>query len=558
MLFASLLALLLACSKKQESAPTPTPVTPTSAEISSLNCSGATVSGAATAGISYSGTVTMPYTGGNGLAYSAGTTVASSGVTGLNAVLQAGTLASGSGSFTFSVTGTPSASGLAYFNLGYGTRSCTVQITVNEDLNFTQYGTPFAAVPDRRDAVIYQVNMRAFSSTSNFQGVIGRLDSIKALGVNVVYLMPIYPVGTVNSVNSPYSVRDYRAINNEFGTLADLRALVDGAHSRGMSVMLDWVANHTAWDHPWIAAHPDWYLHSGGVIISPPGSGWNDVAQLDFNNAAMRLEEIRSMKYWVYTANVDGFRFDYADGPPASFWHQAVDSLRAISTHNLLLLAEGNRADHFSSGFDFTYGFNYYGGLKSIVQGGQPVTGLDALNTSEFSGATNNQQVVRYLTNHDVNGSDGTPLDLFGGLSGSMASFVVTAYMKGVPMVYNGQEVGTPFRLTFPFTSTDINWTLNPQVMAEYKQVLGFRASSNALRRGTLTTYNSSNVAVFTKELGAEKVLVLANLRNSAQVYTLPAALNNTSWTNAFTAATVSLSGTVNLPAYSYLVLRTP
>ncbi|RYY40852.1 MAG: hypothetical protein EOO08_04910 [Chitinophagaceae bacterium] len=401
--------------------------------------------------------------------------------------------------------------------------------------------------------------MRAFSSSSNFQGVIARLDSIKALGINTIYLMPIYPVGTVNAVNSPYAVRDYRAVNPEFGTLTDLRALIDGAHNRGMAVLLDFVANHTAWDNPWIAAHPDWYLRNGsGVIQNPPGMGWNDVAQLDFNNATMRLEMIRNLKYWVYTANVDGFRFDYADGPPASFWRQAVDTLRNITTHNLLLLAEGSRSDHFAAGFDFTFGFNYYGGLKSIVQNNQPATNLDALNTSEFNGATNNQQVVRYITNHDVNGSDGTPLDLFGGLSGSMASFVVTAYMKGVPMIYNGQEVGTPFRLTFPFTGADIDWTLNPAVKEEYKRVIGFRNNSAALRRGTLTTYHSANVAVFTKELGTEKVLVVANLRNSAQVYTVPAALNNSSWTNAISNAPVTVSGTINLPAFGYLVLKTP
>jgi glycosidase len=553
------LALFSACSKKESPAQTPTPTPPvvTEASITALNCSGAAVSSSATTGLAYNGTITLPYQGGNGLAYSAGASVTSSGVTGLTATLQAGTLANGTGSFTYTVTGTPGATGLATFSLPFGTRSCTVSVPVNEDPNFTQYGTPFAGVPDRRDAVIYQVNMRAFSAPSNFQGVIARLDSIKALGVNVIYLMPIYPVGTVNSVNSPYAVRDYRAVNPEFGTLTDLRALVDGAHSRNMSVMLDWVANHTAWDNPWISAHSDWYMkNSSGAIISPPGTGWNDVAQLDFNNAAMRLEMIRSMKYWVYTANVDGFRFDYADGPPASFWRQAVDTLRAINTHNLLLLAEGNRSDHFSSGFDFIFGFSWYGTLRNVVQNGVPVTNLDALNISEFNGATNGQQVVRYLTNHDVNGSDGTPLDLFGGLPGSMAAFVVTAYMKGVPMIYNGQEVGTPFRLTFPFTGADINWTINPSVTTEYKQVIAFRNGSAAIRRGTLTSYNSANVAAFTKELGAEKIFVLSNLRNSSQTYTLPSGLANTTWTNAFTGATVTLSTSVSLGAYNYLVLK--
>jgi len=547
---------LAACSKKPMTASDPAPPAPAVATIGSLTCSGATTGTAATEGLAYSGTITLPYTGGNGLSYTQGSAVASQGVTGLTATLQAGTLAQGSGTFTYTVSGTPASAGLATFSIGFGSRSCTVSVPVNENASFVQYGTPFAGVPDRRDVVLYQVNMRAFSSSSNFQGVISRLDSIKALGVNVIYLMPIHPVGQVNSVNSPYAVRDYRAVNPEFGNLADLRALVDGAHSRQMAVMLDWVANHTAWDNPWIQTQPDWYLrNANNVIVSPPGMGWNDVAQLDFTNAAMRRAMIRNMQYWVYTANIDGFRFDYADGPPADFWRQAVDSLRAISSHRLLLLAEGHRSDHFSSGFDFTFGFNWYGGLRQVAGGGA-VTALDARHSSEFSGASNGQQVVRYLTNHDVNGSDGTPLDLFGGLPGSMAHFVTTAYMGGVPMIYNGQEVGTPFRLTFPFTGADINWTLNPLLTAEYKQVIALRNSSEALRRGSLVTYSSADVAVFIRELGSERVLVLANLRNGSRTYTVPLALANSSWVNAFTGAAYSVGTQVTLPAYGYLVLR--
>ena len=186
-----------------------------------------------------------------------------------------------------------------------------------------------AGVPNRQDATIYQVNIRAFSQAGNFAGVTARLDSIKALGVNVIYLMPVYPVGTVKSVNSPYCVKDYKAVNSEFGTLADLRTLVDGAHSRNMSVMLDWVANHTSWDNYWITAHKSWYAQdANGNIISPPNTGFTDVAQLNFNNDTMRLAMIADMKYWVYAANIDGFRCDYADNPPVTFWQQAIDTLK--------------------------------------------------------------------------------------------------------------------------------------------------------------------------------------------------------------------------------------
>lgn len=433
--------------------------------------------------------------------------------------------------------------------------SCKKTEILNTPSPLIQYGTPFEFVPDRQDATIYQVNIRAFSSESNFQGVIARLDSIKALGVNVIYLMPIYPVGKVNGINSPYCIENYKAINSEFGTLDDLRTLVDGAHNRNMSVIIDWVANHTSWDHEWISSHKDWYLQDGiGNIVSPPGTGWNDVAQLNFKNAAMRLEMIKSMKYWVYNANVDGFRCDFADGPPVDFWSQAIDTLRKINTHKLLLLAEGNRSNHFTAGFDFTFGFSFYDQLKSIYSKNQSVTNVDVLNSSEYVNATGGQQVVRYLTNHDVNGSDGTPLDLFGGINGSMAGFVIVALMKSVPMIYTGQEVGTSYRLTFPFTSADVNWTLNPGITSEYKKIIAFRNKNNAIRRGALISYSNTDVCAFTKELGAEKVFVAVNLRNETINYTLPAAIVNSTFKNAMNGILVTTTTQLNLPPYSYVV----
>ena len=281
-----------------------------------------------------------------------------------------------------------------------------------------QYGKPFTNVPDRRDVTIYQVNMRAFSEEGNFRGVLPRLDSIKALGANVIYLMPHYPVGQVKSVNSPYCIQDYKAVNPEFGTLEDLRAVVDGAHQRGMAVLLDWVANHTSYDHVWIK-NKSWYLQDSlGNIISPPGMGWNDVAQLNFNNAAMRLALIDAMKYWVRAANIDGFRCDYSDGPPVDFWKQALDTLKNTFRHNYLMLSEGRRKEHYQIGFDYNFGFGFFENLKRIYRRDRSVLSIDSLNVSDYIGTLPGQQIIRYTSNHDVNGSDGTPLELFGGEKG--------------------------------------------------------------------------------------------------------------------------------------------
>ena len=423
-----------------------------------------------------------------------------------------------------------------------------------------QYGTPFAGVPNREDAVIYQVNMRAFSASANFAGVTARLDSIKAVGANVVYLMPIYPIGTDSrSVNSPYAVKDYRAVNSEFGTLTDLRTLVDAAHARGLSVMLDWVANHTSWDNAWITQHPDWYQRSAAGAISPVsnnGTTYNDVAQLDFNNSAMRLEMISAMKSWVFTANVDGFRYDYADFQPNDFWKQATDTLRNVKTHKLLLLAEGTRAANFASGFDYNFGFSFYGGVYNVYRNGQPATVFDNLNTSEYAGATGTQQVVRYITNHDVNGSDGTPATLFGGNPGALSAFVIAALYKGVPMIYNGQEAGMTTAIPFPFTGVKVNWNANRAVTRAYQQLMAARAASAALRRGAPTPYSTASVCAFTKVAGSEQAFVVVNVRNTPTTYTVPAALANTTWTNALQAGTTTVGTQISLPAYGYLVLK--
>ena len=419
---------------------------------------------------------------------------------------------------------------------------------------YEQYGTPFTGVPDARDAVIYQVNMRSFSSSRNFQGVTARLDSIKNLGVNIIYLMPIYTVGSLKSINSPYCIKDYKGISAEFGTLTDLRTLVDGAHSRGMSVMLDWVANHTAWDHPWMS-NKAWYKQDAtGAVVSP--NGWTDVAQLNFSNSEMRKEMISAMKYWVYQANIDGFRCDYADGPPATFWKQAIDSLRNIKTHKLLMLAEGTRSDHYTAGFNFTFGFRYYDELKNIFSKGNSATNLYGFNSTEYAGATDVKRVVRYTTNHDVNSSDGTPLDLFGGTAGSMAAFVTAAYMKSVPMIYNGQEVGFPTRLTFPFTGTVINWNLNPGMVAEYKKLIALYNNSAAIRRGTLATFSNASLCAFTKTYETETVFVVSNLRNNNVSYSLPSGVANTQWINALTNEIFPATTQIVLAPYQYLILK--
>lgn len=295
---------------------------------------------------------------------------------------------------------------------------------------------------------------------------------------------------------------------------------------------------------------------SAGNIIHPPGTNWRDVAQLNFENADMRLALIDAMKYWVYAANIDGFRCDYSDGPPVDFWKQALDTLNNITTHKLLLMSEGRRSEHYKIGFDYNFGFRFFSTLKNIYERGRSVYAIDSLNVSDYIGTSDGQSIIRYTSNHDVNGSDGTPLELFGGKNGSMAAFAVVAYMKSTPMIYGGQEVGTPHRLQFPFTSSKIDWTLNPDLKEEYKRIIAFRNSSEPVRRGELKSYSTDDICAFTKTLGGKKVLVLSNLRNKPITYSIPSDLTNTSWKDAFDGSETTLTNTIILEPYSYLVYQ--
>jgi uncharacterized protein YjdB/glycosidase len=395
--------------------------------------------------------------------------------------------------------------------------------------------------------------MRSFSPERNFQGVVNRLDNIKNLGVNVIYLLPVYPIGILNGVNSPFCVKDYKSVNTEFGTLDDLRNLVDEAHKRGMAVMFDWVANHTSWDNEWITSHKDWYKQDASGNILNPSLGWKDVAQLNFANQDMRIAMIDVMKYWVFTANIDGFRCDYADGPPADFWKQAIDSLRNISTHKLLIMAEGARTDHFASGFNYIFGFRFYDHLKSVYGTNASAAGINNVITSEYIGGKDLNRVVHYTTNHDVN-SSGTPLEWFGGKDGSMAAFVTAAYVKGVPLIYDGQEVGYPDPVAFMNTRTLIDWSLNPSMLSEYTKIIELYNSSIALRRGVLTSFSTADICAIQKVFENDTVFVVANLRNAAKTFTFPVGMANKQLYDAFKNVAVVPGENISLSPYEYKV----
>lgn len=425
-----------------------------------------------------------------------------------------------------------------------------------------QYGTPFSGVPDPRDVSIYQVSVGQYSSSRNLQGVINGLDNIKALGVNVIYLMPTYPVGVSGS---PYSITDFGGVDPKIGTLTDLRNLVDGAHARGMAVIMDWVSYETAADHPWVTSHPEYYKKdANGNMVHP----FPDCTALDTSNPTVANMMIQYMRDWVFKANIDGFRCDWADYSEPSYWTNIINNLRSITSHKLLMFAEGSNEGtssgcstcgnnqpgyHYAQGFDLIFGESFYWNfMKKCYLNGESAKNVDGITTGEYVGASSTQLVARYMSNHDEYGSDGSPFNWMGGKKQVLSSFVVAAYMRGVPFIYNGLEVGNTSALPYPWNTGLINWTQDLTVLTSIKQILAFRNSSDAIRRGTPTSYTTDNVVAFTKTSAAQTAFVAVNIRNSNQTFTLPAGIANTTMYDGFSNTSVALGTTITLAPYEY------
>jgi glycosidase len=414
---------------------------------------------------------------------------------------------------------------------------------------------PFADVPNTSDMVMYEINERAFSTSGNFAGILPRLDSIKALGVNTIWLMPIHPIGVTKTVNSPYCITNFKEVSAEYGTLDDLKNLVREAHKRKMAVIIDWVANHTSWDCPWLQQDKSWYTQDGnGTVLHPPGTNWKDVADLNFDNAAMRLEMIKALKYWVLNANIDGYRCDAADYVPFDFWKQAIDSLKKIPNRKLIFLAEGARPDHFNAGFQLNFGWDFFKRNKNIIRYGQAATGFFATHQSEYNAIPAGSHKLRFTSNHDECAWDDTPIEIFNSIEGSMSAFVISTYMGGVPLIYNGQEVACPVKLPF-FSKYPIDWTNNSAIFKEYRNLMAFRAAHNALRTGDLESFSDNNVVVFKRKTNTDEVLVLVNTREEAKDFTPTSTLENTLWRDGFNASMVNLNKPITLKPYEYRIL---
>ena len=413
-------------------------------------------------------------------------------------------------------------------------------------------------VPEVADVVLYQVNPRVFAPSNSLQAVLARLDSIEDLGVNMLWIMPIYPIGEEKSKNSPYSVRDYKAVAPEYGTVDDLRMLVESCHERGMGVILDWVANHTAWDNAWLKEHPDWYTHdSVGNIIFPPGTDWTDVADLNYDNKDMRAAMIDAMRFWVDSVGVDGFRCDVADQVPYDFWKDCIRTLRETAKpRNLIMLAEGSNPANFSAGFDLNYAWDFMRAISEVMKDNAKVNMLIKVDQSEYQDLEQGKYKLRFTTNHDE-ATKASPITQYGGVRASMAAFVATTMLHGGMLIYGSQEVGYPETINF-FHYVPVNWNANSQLREEYKKLVSIYNEHPALRSsGKVTQYDDdqNNVLCVDRVLNNDNVLVMVNVRKDPHNVEVPSMWASRPVINLMTGEEVIVSSNITLNPYQYMLI---
>lgn len=373
-----------------------------------------------------------------------------------------------------------------------------------------------------KDAVIYEVNVRQYTEEGTFDAFSEHLQELKDMGINTLWFMPIHPISETKrsgTLGSYYSITDYREVNPEFGTKEDFAELVEKAHDMGFKIMLDWVANHTGWDCAWIEEHPDWYTKdASGNIISPENMGWPDVADLNYDNAAMREEMISCMKYWVEEYDIDGFRCDFATGVPQDFWETARTELEKIKP--LYMLAEDElKPELLESAFDFNYNLNLYDLLIAVAKDSKPASRIPLYIPDDFPDGT---YTMNFLDNHDKNSYERTIYQAFG-TDTLPAMFSVIYTIPGVPMIYTGNEIALDHAIEF-MEKDAIDWNSSE---VSYRELLGelsaIKSENPALHNGNyggpinyIDTGNS-NIFAFSREKDGNVVTCLYNLSKREQ-----------------------------------------
>ncbi len=420
-----------------------------------------------------------------------------------------------------------------------------------------------------RNAVLYECNVRQFSASGNFKGVQSQLPRLRDLGINVLWLMPIHPIGVERrkgSLGSPYSVRDYYAVNPDFGTLDDLKNLIGEAHKLGLKVILDWVPNHTSWDAVWLKQHPEFYTRYKGNLTTPinehgePITDWSDICDLDYNQPGTRKAMIDAMKYWITSADIDGFRVDMAGLVPNDFWAEARPALDSVK--QMFMLAEWqDEPGHFNSCFNANYGWKWKDITKDIATGKQNATSLDTLLNYLDEYYPKDYYQLYFTQNHDENSWAGHEQELYGPAADAFNVLMFT--WQGIPMLYNGQEDGLAQRLAF-FEKDPVKWKDYSKTVF-FQNLCTLKRNNKSVAAGKnggvlkkIPTDKDTEIYAFTREKDGDKVVVVLNLTNRPQSVTLnPDDQVAGAYLSVFGASTVQVTKDMqlSLKPWEYLVL---
>ncbi|HSM06436.1 MAG TPA: alpha-amylase family glycosyl hydrolase [Longimicrobiales bacterium] len=412
-----------------------------------------------------------------------------------------------------------------------------------------------------RTAAVYQLNTRQFTPEGTFRAAMEHLPRVRDLGVAVVWLMPVHPIGRVGrkgTLGSPYAVRDHYGVNGELGTPEDLRAFVDRAHDLGLKVILDWVANHVAPDHVISEAHPEWFVRDpSGEPRTTPWFDWTDVVDLDYARPGLWRYMTDAMAWWVREMDVDGFRCDVAGFVPMDLWSQVRRELDAIKP--VFLLAEWEARD-LHAAFDASYAWSWYDAVHRVAREGADLERLREYYAGNEKAWPDGAMRLTFVSNHDKNAWEGTQFEQFG--DALEAAIVLSVVGDGLPLVYNGQEAGNPRRLAF-FDKDVIEWREH-RVGDLYRRLLALKGQVSALANGAwgapmLRVPNDAEAQVlsFLRENERDGVFAVFNFSDAPRDVVFEDSAHHGSWQDAFSGAPRDLDGDsrLSLDAWGWRVM---
>lgn len=414
-----------------------------------------------------------------------------------------------------------------------------------------------------KNATVYELNIRQFSQEGTFKAVEKQLPRLKKMGIDIIWLMPVQPIGEVHrkgSLGSYYSVKDYMGVNPEFGTPDDFKSLVHAIHQEGMYVILDWVANHTSWDNPLVDEHPEWYRKSRkNTFQSTRWRDYDDIIELDYQYPELRKYMTEALKYWIREYNIDGYRCDIASFIPIDFWENARAELDSIKP--VFMLAEAEDRELHRKAFDATYNWTLWNILHQIAMNERSVKTLTEAYLAEHVSIFPKEGIrLNFIDNHDKNSWEGNQYSNFG--DALKAGIVFTVMMDGMPLVYSGQEAGLDRSLEF-FEKDPIDWKSHENEKL-YTLLFKLKHQNKALWNGRyggemvrIINDRMDQVISFVREKEGDKVLTFMNLSNTSVMVQLDTSFDTALYTNLFTGKQQAVPDTMilSMEAWEYVIL---